>query len=180
MIKANPFCISCNGFYREWDQFTLNAPSTITHIQALLSFTDLGFGLGTGDLEYSIWSPDLSVVFYSEHPTNFDIPDVVGSGYDVTAHMTPFALQAGIYSLSIYNPRTDVQVGWFQSDVTVDGHSFQSDGGSGTGIDLAFRIIGDGLDTTPTPTPCPEPSTYLLFATGLAGLLGYGWRRKPA
>ena len=25
----------------------------------------------------------------------------------------------------------------------------------------------------------PEPSTYLLFATGLAGLLGYGWRRRP-
>jgi hypothetical protein len=32
---------------------------------------------------------------------------------------------------------------------------------------------------TPTPTtPIPEPSTYLLFATGLASLLGYGWRRK--
>ena len=26
----------------------------------------------------------------------------------------------------------------------------------------------------------PEPSTILLLATGLAGLLGYGWRRKRA
>ena len=24
----------------------------------------------------------------------------------------------------------------------------------------------------------PEPSTMLLMATGLVGLLGYGWRRK--
>jgi hypothetical protein len=24
----------------------------------------------------------------------------------------------------------------------------------------------------------PEPSTWLLFATGIAGLLGFGWRRK--
>jgi hypothetical protein len=28
--------------------------------------------------------------------------------------------------------------------------------------------------------PVPEPSTVLLLASGLAGLLGYGWRRKGA
>lgn len=28
--------------------------------------------------------------------------------------------------------------------------------------------------------PVPEPSTYLLFVTGLLGLLGYGWRKSRA
>lgn len=27
------------------------------------------------------------------------------------------------------------------------------------------------------PNPMPEPGTWLLFSTGLVGLLGYGWRR---
>jgi hypothetical protein len=28
--------------------------------------------------------------------------------------------------------------------------------------------------------PVPEPGTWLLMGTGLAGLLGYGWRRRKA
>jgi PEP-CTERM motif-containing protein len=31
-------------------------------------------------------------------------------------------------------------------------------------------------DPPPPPSPVPEPSTWLLLATGLVGLLGYGWR----
>jgi hypothetical protein len=27
--------------------------------------------------------------------------------------------------------------------------------------------------------PTPEPGTWLLLSTGLAGLLGYGWRKQP-
>ncbi|MGE3541536.1 MAG: PEP-CTERM sorting domain-containing protein [Candidatus Tectimicrobiota bacterium] len=36
-------------------------------------------------------------------------------------------------------------------------------------------IIGQDIDVT---NVIPEPSTWLMFGTGLAGLLGYGWRRK--
>ena len=31
-----------------------------------------------------------------------------------------------------------------------------------------------------TAAPVPEPSTLILLTSGLAGILGYGWRRKRA
>jgi hypothetical protein len=47
------------------------------------------------------------------------------------------------------------------------------------GIDnIDFTVQAVPTDVTPPTNPIPEPSTYLLFATGLIGLLGYGWRRK--
>ena len=55
---------------------------------------------------------------------------------------------------------------------------------------LGFRLFNTGGPTAlrvemtggadPLVTPVPEPSTMLLLATGLAGILGYGWRRKRA
>jgi hypothetical protein len=38
---------------------------------------------------------------------------------------------------------------------------------------LTFWTTGDN-----TPHPTPEPGTMLLLGTGLAGLLGYGWRKR--
>jgi hypothetical protein len=54
---------------------------------------------------------------------------------------------------------------------------------------VAFDVFQIGTGTTITANPfgllyvgevsaVPEPSTWLLFITGLASLLGYGWRRK--
>jgi hypothetical protein len=34
------------------------------------------------------------------------------------------------------------------------------------------------LDLNPLAATVPEPSTWLLLATGLTGLLGYGWRHR--
>lgn len=34
------------------------------------------------------------------------------------------------------------------------------------------------FDQLPQQQPVPEPSTYLMFGTGVLGLLGYGWRRR--
>ncbi len=34
------------------------------------------------------------------------------------------------------------------------------------------------LETTRTPDPIPEPSTFILFGTGLAGFLGWRWKKE--
>lgn len=47
--------------------------------------------------------------------------------------------------------------------------SFTSASGSGKGIFVT---------TTPKAAGAPEPTSLILFAIGLAGMAGYGWRRK--
>jgi PEP-CTERM motif-containing protein len=51
------------------------------------------------------------------------------------------------------------------------------DGGGGPTVNNGFGLV-TGFSTTAAPVP--EPSSMLLLATGLAGILGYGWRRKRA
>lgn len=38
--------------------------------------------------------------------------------------------------------------------------------------------VSGGAITVRAPTSVPEPGTWLLLATGVVGLLGYGWRRR--
>jgi hypothetical protein len=71
------------------------------------------------------------------------------------------------------------------SDVVTFGAGFQ-------GItSLVFNVVSAGNQITidnfvfqpaqapgPGPQPVPEPTTVLLLATGCAGLLAYGWRRR--
>jgi hypothetical protein len=41
--------------------------------------------------------------------------------------------------------------------------------------------VGQGTATVaPSPTPLPGPASLSLLGTGLCGLLGYAWRRRPA
>lgn len=51
------------------------------------------------------------------------------------------------------------------------------DGGGGPTVNNGYGLV-TGFSTTAAPVP--EPSSMLLLATGLAGILGYGWRRKRA
>jgi hypothetical protein len=43
-------------------------------------------------------------------------------------------------------------------------------GGAGT--------VVDNVRVTATPTATPEPSTLVLLASGLIGLLAYAWRKR--
>ena len=45
-----------------------------------------------------------------------------------------------------------------------------------TGPLAALRLI-DLSETPVAPTPVPEPTTLVLAAFGLLGLLAFGWRR---
>jgi PEP-CTERM motif-containing protein len=51
------------------------------------------------------------------------------------------------------------------------------DAGGGPTVNNGYGLV-TGFSTTAAPVP--EPSSMLLLATGLAGILGYGWRRKRA
>ena len=48
--------------------------------------------------------------------------------------------------------------------------------------EVIFLSPGEGsasiTEFSQTFSQVPEPSTYLLFATGLLGIIGYGWRRR--
>jgi hypothetical protein len=41
-----------------------------------------------------------------------------------------------------------------------------------------YRITFTGATVVSSTTPTPEPSAYILFGSGLVGMLGYGWRKQ--
>jgi hypothetical protein len=109
--------------------------------------------------------------------------------------ITPVTLPPGTYTLAGYGWNdTDLEHNCIHGGVC---EAFNTGGGLLTYIDSPFGGGFDPAGTLPTSTlgpgtpnffsaanmrfdvvATPEPSTYLLFATGLLGLLGYGWRRK--
>ncbi len=162
------WCSSCVGEFREWDAFDLAFAANVTEIDARLAFTS-DPALET-DLQYSVWDSTRTTQLFSESFTaaGLTIISLGGPNYDVFAPIAGLTLNAGTYYLSIYDPLPPDQssVAWYNTNVTVDGRSRQSLGaaplplaGGGTGLDLAFRIIG-----------VPEPGTLLLLALGLIAL----------
>jgi hypothetical protein len=67
--------------------------------------------------------------------------------------------------------KNDVQYG----STTVKTEPIQNFGaGPGAGSSMSFDVIS----INQAPPPVPEPSTIVLLATGLLGLLAYAWRKR--
>jgi hypothetical protein len=108
-----------------------------------------------------------------------------------TAHLGAFLYTAGgtqkDTDLNTYIPSTDDWVLQCARAITVVGNVPDGLGQNHTGEEwiVGFGIGPDGnedgflLTPTPyTPVATPEPSTLLLAATGLLGLLAYAWRNR--
>jgi probable HAF family extracellular repeat protein len=94
--------------------------------------------------------------------------EVVGDAY--TANSADHAYLYSNGKMTDLNSLIDPNSGW-----TLE---------TATGINDNGQIVGWGTNASGqtdafllTPTPTPEPSTFILFGIGLAGMTVYGWRR---
>ena len=139
---------------------------------------------------------ELTNVLYAKNPGNVaEIALQHMAGYTVTLN----SFDLGAYEYNQLNSKYTIYdgayrelfssgiipVGTVGSGPTVPGQSshFTFDLTSANGLIIQWGPDGydvgiDNLDFTVKAVP--EPSTMLFLATGLAGILGYGWRRKRA
>jgi len=155
-----------------WDSFDLSDASTLSSIDARLDIEPATY---FGDITFSIWTADRSTQLLSQSFSVADLGLVATANefyFDATANVTSWALAAGTYALSILGGDTQNILGWVQSSQTGLGRSFQTGDGGGSGLDMSFRVNGD-------PVGVPEPTTFVLFAAGLFGLVLLRRHRQP-
>lgn len=172
-VAGPAWCSGCGTIWRVWDTFTLHADTDITQIDARLYLS------GTQSVEYSIWTTDLSGIFFSREFTLAELSyDPYGGMIksDVTARINAFRLAAGEYALSIWDTGAyGSHFAWYSTTYThsslhvTRGSAYQSlfhDGngphGGATGEDMAFRVHGIAQ--------VPEPGTIALLTLGLCGM----------
>ena len=158
------------------DRFTTTQNATVTELQ-------FGAWLTPGDVLESV-----EVVVSSEEYGGTTYTDQVANvtqsgcsmnqfGFNVcleSASLTGFNLNAGTYWLNLENGvvNTGDPVYWDEND----GPSAASEGSLGTIPSESFTILGAG-STTGTTGTTPEPSSIMLFGSGILGLTGI-LRRK--
>ncbi len=156
------------------DQFTLTSNSTINGL-------DFGAWLFPGDVlqtaEVSITSSEFGGTTYFDQTVSFSTGRCFDNplGFQVCEESSTFSgpsLNAGNYWLNLQNAvvSTGNPVFWDQND----GPSLASSSFEGTIPSESFTILGSSSSGTGTT---PEPSSVLLFGSGIVGALGV-LRRK--
>jgi hypothetical protein len=173
-VVGPAWCSGCGSMWRVWDTFTLEADTEVTRIDARL------YLLMTRQIEFSIWTADLSGLLFSHvfSVSELEIDPFGGSTEsDARAPVSGLHLVAGDYAISIWDMAAyGSHFAWYSTTYkysathNMRGSAFQSlfhDGGGihggGTGEDMAFRVHGI--------TTVPEPATVALFGFGLLGIL---------
>ena len=159
------------------DTFTIGAGG------ASVNGMSFGVWLFPGDQidigEVSITSSEFGGTTYFDGIVNFTISDcnVNQLGYNVcteTGNFGPVNLNAGTYWVSLSNFE-DVgdPVYWDENS----GPSQASENSVGTIPSESFTILGTANSTTTTTGTTPEPTSVMLFGTGVVGVVGI-LRRK--
>lgn len=95
IVTSGPgFCSGCNGDFRVFDFFTLSADSHVTAIDTQL----FGLADSDGDINYSIWSSDLTQELFSfdKQATDIASTTIINLDSDTTADFNSTCLQARI------------------------------------------------------------------------------------
>jgi hypothetical protein len=132
--------------------------------------------------EVSITSSEFGGTTYTDQIVSFTQSGCSGNqyGYNVcteTGSLSPVNLSGGTYWLNLQNAVTAQgnPIYWDENS----GPSSASENSVGTIPSEAFTILGSGSSTTTTTsgTSVPEPSSIMLFGSGILGLAGV-LRRK--
>ena len=161
------------------DTFTLGAASSVSGL-------DFAAWLFPGDIlesaEVSITSSEFGGTTFFDGSVNFTQSGCTSNqfGFDVcteSGSFGPVNLNAGTYWLNLQNAvvNTGDPVYWDENS----GPSSASENSVGTIPSEAFTVLGGTTtsQTTTTGTTTPEPSSIMLFGSGILGLAGV-LRRK--
>jgi len=164
------------------DSFSLTGASTVSGLA-------FGAWVAPGDTlqsaEVSITSSEFGGTTYFDNVVNFTQSGCSGNQYgfnvctETSSGMTPVNLAAGSYWLNLQNATTAQgnPIYWDENS----GPASASENSIGTIPSEAFTLYGTGATTTTTTTTTtgttPEPSSIMLFGSGILGLAGV-LRRK--
>jgi hypothetical protein len=173
---VNGWCSSCNGNYRIFDAFYLKSDTSIG--SATFAVTS-GYNFPS-DVDVSIWTigqlgtPDTQLFSQTFSPAQF--VSVVNTQFDtslVTINLPYWALTAGRYDISFYNPNGLAIPGYGGGlgGLYEEGYGFHNDSSAGFILNSAQATV----------SAVPEPSTWAMMLIGFAGLgfMAYRRGRRP-
>lgn len=191
-----------NLFNAPFETFSLSQSSTIDSIEWQGSYATNNFAVpgtadatqfvvnlyhcSTGDCNaesFPVFAATEAFTPAQAHETFVGVADPLFLGEPIAVsvynyqvnYTTPFTVDAGTYALVLETTIPDETTAWFWDGGTGgDGVSYTPLGGVNQqqNFDLAFSILG-----TATPAPTPEPSSLMLFGTGLVGVAAIARRR---
>jgi hypothetical protein len=186
-INGNTDAWTFNFGFVVSDSFTVCCRGADGPDQTSITGASFGIWLSPGDTlttaELSITSGENSGTSYFDQVVNFTQGSCVANqyGYNVCTENTTFSgpsLADGTYWMNLQNgsvPSGD-PVYWDENS----GPSSASENSVGSIPSEAFTVLATGSSTTTTTTSTgsvPEPSSVMLFGSGLIGLAGWLRRR---